>query len=140
MTDVMGKIMGEINHDDSDARHSFVCTLLIALGIALIIVSWTPIGRVASQAIWTNEDSAAYSKLHQQRHHAAYQSPARAGITEAEMKAQQERLKTRAEAMRKKLEYARQQPRRWSQYLLWSGALLAAVGGLGLLACRTATN
>ena len=110
--------------------------LLIALGIALITASWTPIGRVASRAMWTNEDAAAYSKLRQQSHHAAYQFPPRAGITEAQMKAQQERLKIQAEAMREKLEHARQQPRRWSQYLLWSGALLTAIGGLSRLAAR----
>ncbi|NOY40405.1 MAG: hypothetical protein GXP26_01025 [Planctomycetes bacterium] len=126
--------MGEKNSDASDARRSLVCILLIAFGIVLILASWTPLGRVASQAMWTSEDSAAYSKIRQQSHYTAYQSPARAGITEAQRKAQQERLKTQAEAMRKKLERARQQPQRWSQYLLWSGALFTACGFLGHIA------
>jgi len=122
--------------DNSDARLALACALLIALGIVLIIASWTSIGRVASRAMWTNEDSAAYSKLRQESHRTAYQSPARAGVTEAQMKAQQEKMKKQAEAMRKKLENAQQQPRRWSQYLFWSGALLTAIGGLGHLAAR----
>jgi len=118
---------------DSDARRSLVAVLLIALGIALIIASWTPLGRVASRTLWTHKDSAAYSKLRQQLHRSAYQSPARAGVTEAQMKTQREKMERQAEAMHKKLEHARQQPQRWSQYLLWSGALLAALGGLGRL-------
>jgi len=125
MTDVMGEI-----------RLSLVCTLLIVLGIGLIVASWTPLGRVASRAMWTHEDSAAYSKLRQQLHRSAYQDPARAGITEAQMKAQREKMERQAEVMHKKLENARLQPQRWSQYLLWSGALLTALGGLSHLAAR----
>jgi len=126
----------DIETANSDARRSLASVLLIALGIGLIIASWTPIGRVASRAMWTHEDSAAYSKLRQQLHRGAYQSPTRAGISEAEMKIQQERMEIRAEAMREKLENARSQPRRWSQYLLWSGVLLAAFGGLSHLTAR----
>jgi len=114
--------------DDSDARRSLMCVLLIAVGIGLIVASWTPIGRVASRAMWTHEDSAIYSKLRQQLHRATYQSPARAGITEAELKSQQEKMKLHAEAMRRKLDRARQQPRRSSRYLLGVGSLLTAAG------------
>jgi len=121
---------------NSNARRSSLSLLLMVIGIGLIVASWTPIGRVASRAMWTHEDSAVYSKLRQQLHGSAYQSPARAGITEAEMKAQQEKMKTHAEAMRKKLENARSQPRRWSQGLLWSGALLTALGVFGHLVAR----
>jgi len=108
--------------------------VLVALGAVLIIASWTPLGRDASQAIWTNEDSAAYSRLRQEYHHTAYQSPERAGISAAEQEARQKKLKIQTDAMRKKLQHARQQPQRWSRYLLWSGALLAAAGGLSYLA------
>ncbi len=128
--------MGEKNNDNSNAWRSLVCTLLIALGIALIIASWTPLGRVASRALWTREDSASYSKLRQQLHRSAYQDPVRAGITEAQMNAQREKMERQADAMHKKLERVRSQPRRWSQYLLWSGALLTALGGLGHLVAR----
>lgn len=126
----MTDVVVEKSSVDSDARRSLVRISLIALGIALIVASWTPIGRVASQAMWTGEDAAAYAKIRKERHRTAYQSPAQRGITEAQMKAQQERLKIQAEAMGKKLERAQQQPRRWNQYLFWSGALLVAVGAL----------
>ena len=135
-TTTMTNIMGERNSDDSDARRSLMCALLISLGIALIIASWTPIGRVASRAMWSNDDAAVYSKLRQELHRLAYQLPARAGISEAQIKTQQEKMEIQAEAMRKKLENARQQPRLWSKYLLWSGALLTAVGGLSHLAAQ----
>jgi len=129
-------IRGEKNSDDSDAKRTLVCVLLIALGIMLIVASWMPIGRVASRAMWTHEDSAAYSELRQQLHRSAYQDPARAGITETQMKAQQEKMKKQAETMHEKLEHARSQPDRWSQYLLWSGALLTGLGGLSHLTAR----
>lgn len=126
--------MGKKNNDDSEAKRSLVCILLIAFGVVLIIASWMPLGRVASQAMWTSEDSAAYSKIRQQSHRTAYQSPTRTGNTKAQRKAQQERLKDQAEAMRKKLERARQQPQLWSQYLLWSGTLFTVCGFLGHIA------
>jgi len=128
--------MGEKNSHGSMPGGSLLNALFVALGTVLIIASWTPIGRNAAQATWTNEDSAAYSRLRQQHHRTAYQSPERAGISTAEQEARQEKLKIQTEAMRKKLQYARQQPQRWSRYLLWAGALLAAIGGLRQLTTR----
>jgi hypothetical protein len=127
-------MLDEKNGDRSDANRPLLCVLLIALGIGLIIASWTPIGHIASRAMWTNEDAAAYSKLRQQLHGNAYKSPARAGLSETEMNARQERMEAYAATMRLKLERARQQPRRWSQGLLWSGVLLTAIGGIWHLA------
>ncbi len=135
-TTTKSDILSEKKNTQPSAWRPFVCVLLIMIGTALILASWIPIGHVASRSIWTHEDSAAYSELRQELHRTAYQSPARAGITEAQMKTQREKMKNKAEAMRKKLEHARQQPRQWSQYLLWSGALLVALGGCGYLAIR----
>jgi len=120
--------MGTAINDNSGASRSWIGLFLIVLGIALIVASWTPVGRVASQAMWSNEDSASYSKLRQQLHSSAYQSSARAGLTETEMKAQRERLEIQAGAMHKKLERAKSMPQRWSRYLLVVGCLLTVTG------------
>lgn len=122
--------------DLSDATGSWVCILLIIIGIVLIIASWAPIGHVVSRAMWTREDSASYSELRQQIHGSAYQSTARTQVTEAQTEVQPERLRIQAEAMRKKLEHARQQSLLWSEYSLWSGSLLTAIGALCHLAGR----
>ncbi len=114
--------------DDSGSKRSLMAVSLIVVGILMIIVSWTPIGRVASRGMWTNEDAATYSKIRQQIHSSTYQSAAQSGITETELKAQKERLNVKAEAMRKKLDRAKGQPERWSRYLFWVGILLAAAG------------
>ncbi len=121
-------MLDEKNSDGSDAKHSFVCALFIALGIALIIAAWTPVGSLASRAMWTNEDAATYSKIRLQSHGSAYKTAARSGLSEAQMQAQSERMEVQAEAMQAKLKRAREQPQRWSRYLLGVGTLLAAVG------------
>jgi hypothetical protein len=39
-------------------------------------------------------------------------------------------LEAEFEKLNEKLEHAQQEPQRWSRILLWSGAVLAGIGGL----------
>ncbi len=105
----------------------------ILVGVVLILSSLLPFGGLATHFQWTENDAEDFAVISEEYHRSALQSPERAGLTEEQMDARRAKLKNSFVAMRKKLEHARQQPRQWSRYLLWSGALLAALGGLGHL-------
>ena len=107
---------------------------IVALGVLLILTSLLPWGGLVKGALWTEEDSAAYDRTSQEYHRISYQSPQRAGLTQQQLTAQRERTKSRFEALRAKLQYARQQPLTWSRRMLWTGALLTTCGCLGRLA------
>jgi len=105
----------------------------ILVGVLLILSSLLPLGDLATRSQWTDKDAENFALLSEQYHRSAHQAPGRTGLDAEQMDLQHGKLKSSFEAMHKKLEHARQQPQRWSQYLLWSGALLAALGGLGRL-------
>ena len=122
------ELMGENNQTGSDARFSLFPVIAIASGVTLILVSFIPLGQLATQSDWTGEDAAAYSEIRRECHRSAYQSAARAGLTEEQQKTRQEELKERFERMTAKLEQARNRPHWWSRKLLWAGAMLTALG------------
>jgi len=102
--------------------------VLVALGAVLIAASFFPVGYLASEVLWTDADSAAYDRLTTQYKRSAYQTAARAGVTDDEWQAQRERMKQKLDAMNAKLEQARSQPKLWSRCFFLSGALLTASG------------
>jgi hypothetical protein len=57
----------------------------------------------------------------------------RSGRTPEELQTYRQSLQKQYEAMRSRLEAAREQPQQWSGYLRWSGVGLAAVGCLVFL-------
>jgi hypothetical protein len=109
-----------------------VSAVFLLLGIALIILSWTPIGRLATEANWTSEDSVRYSRLVEENHRAIYESPGRTGFTEAELADMRQRIQQDLAAKIRKLDYAKSRPEAWSRILFWLGAALAGLGVLAL--------
>jgi len=103
----------------------------ITLGAALVGASLSPIANFAGRGLWNDEDAAAYVRISGEFHRSLNQSPELAGLTEAERNAQREHLQSEFDALHDKLQYAREQPKLWSRYLLWSGLLLTVLGGLG---------
>ena len=104
--------------------------VLLGLGVLVIVASFFPIGNLAAQSLWTKENSAAYDKVTQQYKRSTYQSADRTGLSEEEWQAQRVRMKQQIDAMNVRLKRARNQPKLWSQYLLWAGALLVAGGAV----------
>ena len=108
----------------------------LLLGLLLIASSFLPLSDFAARSAWTTQDTIAYDRLSLEYHRSAYQSPARVGLTKEEFAARQQELKQRFDAMRGKLEYARQRPDAWRRYLLGGGAALSFAGALGYLRQR----
>ena len=106
-------------------------TALLFAGVLLIAASFMPIGRFASQSLWTAENSAEYDRVTQEYKRSTYQTDARSGHSEQENLARRERMKQQIDAMREELEHAKSQPERWSHYFLWAGALLSVAGSVG---------
>jgi hypothetical protein len=103
---------------------------LISLGVLLIVASLVPLPWLSRNA-WSQEDSKAMSFVSQEMHHprSVFSTKAERDEHHAKMKEQFDRLKT-------KLEFAQQEPQRWSRIMLWSGAALAGVGVVVHLAQR----
>jgi len=112
----------------ADRVASTLPAALALLGSLLIVASLLPIGDWAAKSQWTPEDSAAYDRVSTEYKRSNYQSAARLGISETEQQAQREKMKSQLDAMRTRLDRARDQPQRWSRYLLWTGVLLTATG------------
>jgi hypothetical protein len=108
---------------------------LLLLGILLIVLSWTGIGRIGIDAVWDHQDSAAYTRLVAENHRLGYEDPATSELTEEELAAQQKTIKKRLDAMIEKLEYAKSRPQVWSRNLFWTGLVLAALGTLVHFGC-----
>lgn len=104
--------------------------VLIGLGVLLIVASLMPMPWLSRNA-WSQEDSKAMSFVSQEMHHprSRFSTKAERDEYHVKMKEQFDRLKT-------KLEHAQDEPQRWSQILLWSGAALAVVGVVMHLAHR----
>ena len=114
----------------SQVTHRYVPIGLLAIGILLILTSWTSLGKVATDAAWTPEDAEVYGRLVQENHSLSYQSAERSGLTEEQLTANRDKIESRLKAMIDKLEYAKSRPAVWSRYLFWAGAALAALGAL----------
>jgi hypothetical protein len=118
---------------DAQAPRRLLPTVLLVLGILLILTSWTPIGKLESEAVWTPDDSVAYSRLVEENHRIAYEAPERSGLTDEQLAAKRQRIEQQLAAKIEKLEYAKSRPEVWSRNLFWSGALLVTLGGLSHL-------
>jgi outer membrane usher protein FimD/PapC len=104
--------------------------VLLGLGILLITSSFFPIGNLAAKSQWSKADSATYDKVTQEYKRSNYQSAARSGLSKEEKISQSERMKKQIDAMNVRLEHARNQPKYWSQSMLWAGAVLVAAGAM----------
>lgn len=124
----------------SQITHRYVPTGLLAAGILLILVSWTPLGKVATDAAWDPEDAKVYGRLIQENHSLTYQSAEQSGLTEEEFAANRTKVKANLEAMIDKLEYAKSRPDVWSRYLFWTGTALAALGALAHFISRVRSS
>ena len=117
----------------SQVTHRYVPISLLAVGILLIVASWTSIGRVATDAAWTPEDASVYGQLVQENHSMSYQSVERSGLTEEEFAAKQKNIEDKLDAMINKIENAKSQPAIWSRNLFWTGTALTVLGTLSHL-------
>ncbi len=123
--------MTQLQKNSQRQPHSWLPIVSLIAGALLIAASFFPIGRFASQSLWTVENSAKYDRVTQEYKRSAYQNPARTGLSKKENEARRERMKQQIDVMKERLEYAKNQPELWSRYFLWAGILLAAAGGLG---------
>lgn len=105
-------------------------SVLMVMGIVLIAASFLPFSSL-TESRWTREDSQAFGHVSQEIHH-----PSRTDMSDAELAAHRRALQKEFESLQAKLERAMEEPRRWKNILLWSGAALAAVGGLVRIAHR----
>lgn len=103
---------------------------LLGLGILLIVMSWTSVGRWAFKSTWSTEDSAVYDKLVVENHRIGFEDPARLGITPDELAVQQKRIDEELAVLSAKLEHVRSRPKVWSRALFWAGAVVATLGAL----------
>jgi len=101
---------------------------MLVVGVLMIGASFLPLGNWAARSQWTPEDSAVYDRVSGEYKLSAYQSPARAGLSQAEWDSQRDKMKQQMQALQQKLDRAKSQPKRWSRYLLAVGCLLAAAG------------
>lgn len=124
----------------SQVTHRNVPTGLLVVGILLLLVSWTPIGKVATDAAWAPEDAKVYGRLVQENHSLNYQSAAQSGLTEEEFAVHRKKVQDNLEAMIDKLEYAKSRPTVWSHYLFWTGTVLAALGALAHFISRAKSS
>lgn len=99
-----------------------------SVGALLILASLVPLGKIAPQSQWTEEDAAAYDRVALEYKRSAYQNPGGLGLTEEEHAARVEKLKEAADAMRDKLEAARRQGDLWSWQLRWIGIATTSLG------------
>lgn len=102
--------------------------LVLLLGVLMIGGSFVPLGKQASESMWTEQIAAEYSDIRREYHRSLYQPPARSGISEDEQHDQQEQLKARFDALTAQLAEAQNRPRLWRQILLGGGVLLTALG------------
>ena len=124
----------------SQDTHHYVPISLLAVGILLIIASWTSIGKVAADAAWTPQDAEVYGRLVQENHSLSYQSAEHSGLTEEEFAANRKNVEDKLEAMIDKLEHAISRPEIWSRNLFWTGTVLAVLGALAHLSCRAKSS
>ncbi len=101
---------------------------MLIFGVLLIGASFLPFGNWAAQSQWTPADSAAFDRVSNEYKLSAYQSPTRAGLSQAEWDAQRGKMQQQMLSLQHKLERAKGQPQRWSRYLLGVGCLLAIAG------------
>ena len=120
--------------DDSEKRTgrllASVPVVLVGLGVLLVGLSFSSLGDRIAASQWTPEDAKAYERVSQELKISAYRTPDRVALSEKEWLAQRERMNRQLKAMQHKLNRVKRLPKQWNRYLLWSGVLLAVVGGL----------
>jgi len=94
----------------------------------MVVISWTSVGKLATEAMWTPEDAEVYSRLVEENHRLSYRTAERSGLSAEEFTANRNRVQGNLESMIDKLEYAKSMPAAWSRYLLWTGTVLAVLG------------
>jgi hypothetical protein len=107
------------------ARSAYCCC---GIGTLLIVGSLLPLGSIASQSQWTEQDSTVYDRISLEYKRAAFQDAGRLGLTEQEQAARVEKLKSAVDAMQQKLKRARQQGSVWSRRLWWLGIATTGIG------------
>ena len=125
---------------DAEAPRRHLPAVLLIFGILLIIVSWTPIGKLESDVVWTQHDSDTYSRLVEENHHLAYEDPGRVGLTEAQFAEKRQKVEQELAAKIEELEFAKSRPAVWSRNLFWSGVVLVVLGALAHLFGRGGTT
>jgi hypothetical protein len=114
--------------------------LVVAVGLALVVLSFLPFDDLVTSRLWTAANAAHYNKITLEYHQSAYQTPGRAGLTQSQWQARHKRLQEEVDSLQNKLASAQRRPRTWSRILLWSGALLTLVGGLRYQSARSSPN
>ena len=112
----------------SRSFHFSLPVTMLVVGVLLIGASFLPLGSWAARSQWSLEDAASYDRVSNAYKKSAYESPNRKGLSQAEWDAERDRMRQQMEALQQRLERAKSQPRRWSNYLLGIGSLLTAAG------------
>lgn len=103
--------------------------LLLVLGVVFVLASFLPLSGL-SKRHWTIADSRDFGQVTRELHAATIEQPESMARTPEELARYHKNLNKEFQKLNKKLEQAQNEPQRWSQILLWTGATLAAVGGL----------
>jgi hypothetical protein len=109
--------------------------ILLAIGVILIAASFLPLASL-SRRQWTIEDSRQFSRVTRELHDATLEARGSTSRSFEEAASYETNLQKEFERLNSKLEYAQQEPQRWSRILLWSGAALAGMGVVMHLAQR----
>ena len=99
--------------------------ILVALGLVLIATSFAPFSFLSKRA-WTIADSEAFGQVTRELHDSTMtlsRDSVAADRHRAQLEREYERLST-------KLAVAQNEPRRWSRWLLWTGACIDSGGGI----------
>jgi hypothetical protein len=124
--------------DEPEKKRFFsLPALVVAMGLALVVLSFLPFDDLVTSRLWTATDAAHYNKITLEYHQSAYQTPGRAGLTQSQWQARHKRLQEEVDSLQNKLASAQRRPRAWSRILLWSGALLTLAGGLRYQSARS---
>jgi hypothetical protein len=98
----------------------------------LIVTSFASFSFLAKRA-WTVEDSQAFSQVTRDLHASTMDSPRSPGDSDL----YRAKLEREFERLSSKLAEAQDEPRRWSRWLLCTGAAVTAAGAVIHLARRT---
>jgi hypothetical protein len=103
--------------------------IAILLGLIVVILSFLPVGPMASHGSWSQQQAQAYQAASATLHELSnkYASEAMAGDTRS-TRAEVERAKARFDEFKTQLETAQNRPRLVAWAMRLGGALLAAVG------------
>lgn len=112
-----------------------ISVALLLLGIALIVVSWLPVGSFVRDTNWSRADSKAYGELIMENHQLGSDDTSNSGKTQKQLATRRKVIQQQLDSLTEKLEYAKSRPEAWSHSLFWSGVVLVLLGAIANFLC-----